>query len=330
MNAKNGTIITNEYGQYQCFAGNENGTVTSNKVSLLRPFLNSFKNPIEIVKAKEYLPIMLKCEVPNGYPQPEVEWMHVNTFGQQIIDPRMTIGPDANLYISSVVKSDHLTQYICFVSIKSKTVMKTVYLTVDSNFDAPVTTPLVQYAKLNVVAVANEPFEMFCIYTGIPLPTTIWKRNGKRLSNDNYGRIEWGKNSLIIKNVTSYDAGTYTCNVSNDIGTANSTISLTVNAAPQFKVKPKSGIRSIGETFEFRCEVEGKPIPKQQWFFNGNPIKQSNEHTIKGHFLSINNLTLNDKGIYGCLAENSVGYVYHEVGLKVLSHKITRRISEKN
>lgn len=324
-NGNSGTITTIDPGLYQCFAENENGIATSNKVFYHKIFLNSFNNSIQTIRAVKNRPLVLKCDVPERWPKLKVQWKHKNRFGQLIIDPRMTMGPDANLYISTVVQSDHLSQYICIVSLGTKSVTRIVNLIVGLNNDITVTIPILQYAKPNVVAVANKTFEIFCIYGGMPTPITTWKRNGKPINNSNYGRIRLGANrrSLIFENVTLNDGGSYNCEAANLFGTATRTINLNVNVAPRFKVKPIDGGASVGESFELRCETEGKPIAKKQWLFNGKPIKQSIiRNLVNGNSFIINNVTLKDQGLYGCLAENSVGHIYHEVSLKVLSNPL--------
>ena len=70
-----------------------------------------------------------------------------------------------------------------------------------------------------------------CEATGEPIPDISWYFNGVMIdmSDTNKYRIEsrsinttTTENTLTVYNVTSYDVGTYTCNATNIIGTANS------------------------------------------------------------------------------------------------------------
>ena len=55
-----------------------------------------------------------------------------------------------------------------------------------------------------------------------PLPQTVWRKDGQiihaseKVTQNNYGK------SLVIKHAAFEDAGSYTCEVSNGVGTAKS------------------------------------------------------------------------------------------------------------
>lgn len=150
----------------------------------------------------------------------------------------------------------------------------------------------------------------------------MWTKDGRsieysdRITQNNYGK------SLVLKLVDFEDEGTYTCEVSNGVGQAQSySIKLKVLAVPYFTVEPEFINAADGETVEFKCNASGVPNPVIKWIHNGRPIAEAppNDRRIVGsNNIIIRNLNKNDTGNYGCNATNSIGYVYKDVYVNVL------------
>ena len=68
---------------------------------------------------------------------------------------------------------------------------------------------------------------------------------------------------------------------------------------------------SVSTDVVFACDVYGNPAPRIQWMKNGEVIINSNYFQISdgGRSLRILGLVPTDRGVYQCLAENSVGNV---------------------
>lgn len=165
--------------------------------------------------------------------------------------------------------------------------------------------------------------ELFCIFGGTPLPQTIWSKNGKvlkpsdRITQGNYGK------SLIIKSVDFDDEGTYTCDVSNGVGSAQSySINLKLLAVPYFTEEPEIVNAAEGETVSFRCAASGVPKPEIKWIHNGKPIAEAPPNPrrkVNTNSIVIERLIKSDTGNYGCNATNSIGYVYKDVYVNVMA-----------
>ncbi|KAJ3639541.1 hypothetical protein Zmor_002896 [Zophobas morio] len=324
-----------DLGQYQCFAENEHGVATSNSVFMRKAELNSFKTtqPVSLT-GNEGEPFKLTCEPPDGWPKPIVHWIYLYTSGgfKTINSSRMTIDPEGNLWFSNLTKSDVTNnyKYACAATSPFKHEYKygnSVLLNVVSTGVSAVSNkyePVLQYvSRKNTVAYLGKQQKLYCIYGGTPLPQTVWSKNGKpiissdRITQDNYGK------SLLIRVVDFEDEGTYTCEVSNGVKEAKSySINLKVYAVPYFTKEPERINAAEGETVEFRCEAGGVPRPEIKWIHNGKPIAEAPPNPrrrVESNRILIERLTKGDTGNYGCNATNSLGYVYKDVYVNVLS-----------
>ena len=65
---------------------------------------------------------------------------------------------------------------------------------------------------------------------------------------------------------------------------------------------------SLGATVQFTCEVHGSPAPNRTWFHNAQPIHSSPRHLTVGNGLKISGVTMEDSGLYQCVADNGIGF----------------------
>lgn len=284
-----------DMGQYQCFAKNEFGVATSNSVFVRKAELNSFSEkdiePITVQKAVEGQAFSLKCKPPDGWPKPIVNWLIQEHNGgiKTINNSRMTVDPEGTLWFSNVTREDESSDFYYTCSATSvfrneykignriKLIVESTGTSSNNNKQAPIP----QYvSRKNMVAMRGKSIELFCIHGGTPLPQIVWTK-----THDNKAeRIQWGDRitqghygkSLLIKHVSYDDNGTYTCEVSNGVGKAEThSIFLKVQSVPFFTVEPEIVNAAEEEDAEFRCEAEGRPEPTIQWIHNGKPISQS-------------------------------------------------------
>ena len=126
----------------------------------------------------------------------------------------------------------------------------------------------------------------------------------------------------MIKEVKPEYAGTYTCRAENVLGSVTS--SATVNlqeivweetcelSSPAF-IKRLSPVRVMdGESVNLTCVVQGKPIPKVEWYHDNKPIQEGKQITILQDSEGICNLAISevfpeDAGEYTCQAVNQLG-----------------------
>ncbi|CAG0885603.1 unnamed protein product [Darwinula stevensoni] len=320
-------------GYYQCFATNEWGTAMSNSVHVYKSDLNSFReDPPKEIEIQEGEPLSLKCSPPDGYPKPQVYWMIQSTSGalRSINSSRMTVDPEGTLWFSNVTRFDATNDFVYACSATSLfrneyKLGNKVYLNVVAAGSAPGQSkhsPVKQYvSRKNFVAYRGKKAELWCIYGGTPLPEITWQKRGGPLPYGRFTTTNYGK-TLVFKYVDYEDEGTYECFASNGVGTAQSySISLHVEAKPEFTVEPQTVNAAEGETVEFRCESHGVPSPIIDWYHNGKPISEAPQNPrrqVMPNKVIIRNLEKTDTGNYACNASNSIGYVFKDAYVNVL------------
>lgn len=244
----------------------------------------------------------------------------------------MTLDPEGNLWFAYVEKSDMSTKfkYACAATsvfrkeykIGNGIMLKVISAGNSANKNKH--EPVKQYVtRKNEVALRGKQVELFCIFGGMPLPQIVWSKDGVPIrASDRLSQEQYGK-SLLIKMVMFEDQGTYTCEASNGVGEAKSySISLQVLAIPYFTKEPELVNAADDETVEIECAAEGVPEPQIKWIHNGKPISQAPPNprrTVFPNKIRIERLQANDTGNYGCNATNSLGYVYKDVYINVLS-----------
>ena len=111
--------------------------------------------------------------------------------------------------------------------------------------------------------------------SGAPSPEFTWRKNGAVIgSGGKYIIYDSGK--LFIRQVNQADAGTYTCQASNQYGNAESRGKLIVKRGPTFEEKPSTRIfKQIGQSAEIRCRAEADPHLDMaySWRLNGLKIR---------------------------------------------------------
>lgn len=68
----------------------------------------------------------------------------------------------------------------------------------------------------------------------------------------------------------------------------------------------------VGQTVSLPCVVQGEPIPELAWYRNGLPVGGSTAP------LTIQQVGLEDRGVYRCVAKNSAGQETLDTTLDVL------------
>ncbi|XP_076968685.1 roundabout homolog 4 isoform X2 [Tamandua tetradactyla] len=167
------------------------------------------------------------------------------------------------------------------------------------------------------------PAKMNCRASGQPPPTIRWLLNGQPLSMmsaDLHHLLPDGTLLLLRppswghvhdSQALSTDLGIYTCEASNQLGTAVSRgarLSVAV-LREDFQIQPRDVVVMVGEQLKLECGPPwGHPEPMVSWWKDGKPLTpQPGRHAVSGGSLSVARAEKSDAGTYMCVATNKAG-----------------------
>ncbi|XP_042343288.1 immunoglobulin superfamily member 10 [Plectropomus leopardus] len=180
---------------------------------------------------------------------------------------------------------------------------------------------------------SNSDAFLPCEAVGSPKPTITWKRlsstTGNTITvNGRMGKSEVLSNgTLLIQSANIKDRGQYLCLAENDHGSDKLLVTLSVVAYPSRILEPK--LREIkshaGNTVEIECKAEGRPTPMISWIL-ANRTQVRGQNTEKGRVsvssdgtLTIEQVSVYDRGHYKCIASNPAGADTATVRLQVVA-----------
>jgi uncharacterized delta-60 repeat protein len=137
--------------------------------------------------------------------------------------------------------------------------------------------------------------------TGTPL-NFFWKKNGAFITGQTNA-------SLNFASVVPTNAATYTCQVSNFLGSITSTGAvLTVAYPPTISVQPVGQTIGVGSNFTVSVTANGNPAVAYQWRTNGMAIAGA---TVSSY--TVANAQTSDAADYDVVLTNSIGSVTSSV-----------------
>ncbi|XP_034830900.2 obscurin isoform X4 [Maniola hyperantus] len=171
---------------------------------------------------------------------------------------------------------------------------------------------VIEHKEAIVSCGGSAMLELVC--KGYPKPNVVFKHEGKVVEADARHKFlfEDDENmSLVIKNVTTADAGEYHVIASNDLGEDTTTMNLVVKQAPKIKKKIENQTCMVDSTHEVTIEIEGSPSPDVSFYKDGVEIKSSERITIvkeseEIYKIIIKGAKLTDTGSYSVVAKNEV------------------------
>ncbi|XP_064372533.1 immunoglobulin superfamily member 10 isoform X2 [Dromaius novaehollandiae] len=257
----------------------------------------------------------IPCEA-TGNPLPTIQWTKISSepdASKSAHGRRFEVFANGTLSIAKVSVRDG-GQYLCVAANQHGSARLLVTLSV-------VAYPprIVEGRSRVITAHSGEPVAVTCKAEGRPAPTFSWILANKTYVSDTFPgnkRVSVQPDgTLIIREVTVYDRGLYTCMVNNPAGTDTLVVKLQVIAAPPVILEEKrqhvEGI--MGESLKLPCTAKGNPHPGIHWvLFDGTVVKPL--QFVKGKFFLFSNGTLHvgnaapaDSGNYECIATSSTG-----------------------
>jgi hypothetical protein len=159
----------------------------------------------------------------------------------------------------------------------------------------------------NQTVLAGSSATFTVVATGFTPPSYLWYSNGTALADG--GQITGATSTtLTLSNAQTNDSATYQVIVTNNYGSATSSVAtLTVLAPVQIVGQPVSQAVLLGGNASFAVTAVGGGPPSYQWCFNGTPLTDGDR--ISGSAtpaLNIANVRMSDAGGYVAVVTNFV------------------------
>uniref|UniRef100_A0A0A9W5Z2 Contactin n=1 Tax=Lygus hesperus TaxID=30085 RepID=A0A0A9W5Z2_LYGHE len=315
-------------GQFHCKASNEFGTIISESVTLSFGVIGEFnlKRPPE--SGRENWGKVIYCDPPQHYSSVKYYWNreYFPNFVEE--NKRIFVSYDGALYFSSMENID-VGNYSCAVqSDVSKTGRNGPFFPLRVE-------PHANYQQLKFpnnfpkafpeAPTAGKDVRLECVSFGYPVPSYNWTRVGAQLPRNaiftSYNRV------LVIPRVKVEDQGEYRCRVSNGRASIENSVTLSIQAEPNFTIPLADKHMDNQATLTWTCEAFGIPDVTYSWFRDGElleieklPPEDRDRYLIQDNVLTIKHLDPNrDPAMYQCRARNILKTKYSSAQLRVLS-----------
>ncbi|MDB6171924.1 MAG: hypothetical protein JWL59_1235 [Chthoniobacteraceae bacterium] len=164
--------------------------------------------------------------------------------------------------------------------------------------------PLITTQPLPAVQTLNEPDRLTYSVTATGGGLNYqWKKDGVTLAGET-------SDSLLIQELSSYNAGNYTVTVSNAVGSVTSDMAVLLLRGPTFIRDPEpSQVAKVGTSVTFNAAVTGSGSLAYQWMRNGFPIAGAT-----GSSLTLSQARFSDRGYYQLRVTDLLGTATSRAG----------------
>ncbi|XP_029420217.1 cell adhesion molecule-related/down-regulated by oncogenes isoform X2 [Nannospalax galili] len=297
-------------GCYQCIANSSTGAIVSAPATVSTAVLGDFDSSIKhnVIIAEEKSTGFISCRVPESNPKAEVrykirgKWLK-HSSGNYIILP------SGNLQILNVSSQDK-GSYKCAAynpvtsELKVEPIGQKLLVSRSSSDGFHILHPTLSQT---LAVLPHSPVTLECVVSGVPASQVYWLKDGQNvISGSNWRRLH---SHLSTTSIDPSDSGNYSCVVGNKSGDIK-------HVTYMVKILERASISkglhdqkvSLGATVHFTCDVRGNPVPNCTWFHNAWPIHPSPRHLATGNGLKITGVTMEDSGLYQCVADNGIGF----------------------
>ncbi|XP_029456905.1 leucine-rich repeats and immunoglobulin-like domains protein 1 [Rhinatrema bivittatum] len=209
-------------GRYQCIITNHFGSTYSSRARLTVNVLPSFIKTPRDITIRTGTTARLECAA-EGHPTPEIAWQKDGgTDFPAARERRMHVMPDDDVFFIMDVKIEDMGVYSCTAQNSAGSVSANASLTV-------LETPSLVLPLEDRVVAAGATVALQCKATGSPAPRITWLKSDEPLIITERHHFTPGNQLLIIRNVVLEDAGKYTCEMSNTLGTERAHSQLSIS-----------------------------------------------------------------------------------------------------
>ncbi|KAM9207753.1 hemicentin-2 [Dugong dugon] len=220
---------------------------------------------------------------------------------------RVTQLANLSLEVSGVIPSDG-GRYQCVASNANGVTRASVWLLVREVPQVSIHTRSQHFSQGAEVRVS-------CSASGYPAPHISWSREGRTLQQDSRVLVD-AQGMLIIQGVAPEDAGNYSCQAANEVGTDKKTVTLYYTDPPSISAVNAVVLAEVGKEAVLVCKASGVPPPRVIWYRGGLEMILVPEGFSSGT-LRIPAAQERDAGVYTCRAINELGDASAEIRLEV-------------
>lgn len=300
-------------GVYSCAATNDlctskevwNFTVTS------PPNIRNKLGAETIVDEKDVIELSVKVD---AYPPPTVKWFKD---GKEIPldDPRIKLKIDGDNYSLKIsgANRDDSALYTVELANDNGTIRDETRVHVKC---AP---KIKEHLKDVICNEGDTEVQMQVTLDGYPKPKAKWYLGDIEITETKYRFVEEGdENTTIfkcfIKEATTELRGKYTCKVSNEFGSEETSSNVTVNCKPKIKKTLIDTEVDEGTTLVLEVEIYSVPDPQIVWTKDGQEVHADSRikivrdsHRSETYCLTLNMVKGSDTGDYEIKATNFLG-----------------------
>uniref|UniRef100_A0A336L6B8 CSON000837 protein n=1 Tax=Culicoides sonorensis TaxID=179676 RepID=A0A336L6B8_CULSO len=316
-------VTAKDAGTYTCSAYNKFGTAEC-------------KAELTVVEERDIFHDLDQSIVPGD--KPNFLWRKDNV----PFDPeerfKILLGTDDDslALVFQNVKPDDAGLYTCVAQTVSGNIFCSAELTIQGIVqptpDPVKPTIIIENKEVNVTI--NGSAILDCRFEGYPKPNIMWKYKGKTIEANEKYKFLFGdadSMSLVIKNVSIEDMGSYTIEASNDLGEDTAEIGVNVKYPPRVK-KPENFECMVNDTLKMSIEIEANPAANAKFYRNGTEITESERvnFTVAGNYylLKFNKTELSDAGTYSVIASNELSQSSEFWSLTVFSPPVISKSLE--
>ncbi|XP_060715450.1 immunoglobulin superfamily DCC subclass member 4 isoform X3 [Tachysurus vachellii] len=179
---------------------------------------------------------------------------------------------------------------------------------------------------IHVVLELSHPLLLDCHLGSSETPLNItWLQDGVVLSESEVIRLLPNGSLLLLPSVHDEKAtagmeGAYSCLSGSSSGTLTSrSVTLQIARLSPFLRHPEPQVVPVGGTARFECQIDGVPAPSITWEKNHTPLPVPTASVSTPRFVTLPNgilqvldVTVDDRGLYRCVASNSADMLYSQ------------------
>uniref|UniRef100_A0A8C6W1G7 Hemicentin 2 n=1 Tax=Nannospalax galili TaxID=1026970 RepID=A0A8C6W1G7_NANGA len=293
-----------EEGLYECMAVSRAGTGRANaQIVITDPPPQLVPGPNMTVSPGETA--ILSCQVLGEAPY-NLTWVR-DWRALPASTGRVTQLADLSLEVSGILPSDG-GRYQCVASNANGITRASTWLLVREAPQVSIDARSQRFSQGVEVRVS-------CSASGYPTPHISWSREGLALPEDSRIHVD-AQGTLVIQSLAPEDAGNYSCQATNEVGTDEETVTLYYTDPPSISAVNAVVLAAVGEEAVLLCRASGVPRPRVIWYRGGLEVILAPEGSRSGT-LRIPVAQERDAGVYTCRAVNELGDASAEVQLVV-------------